>query len=79
MDRVVTLGRTPSQPDSVSATVAFCEGRLAPNSIYAVLHRECRNLFPDGMFADLFMETGRHMPPGDHQSLLQSVLRAAPA
>jgi hypothetical protein len=63
MDRVMTLGRTPSRPDSASSTVAFCEGRLAPNSIHAVLHRECRNLFPDGMFADLFVETGRHSVP----------------
>jgi len=63
MDRVMTLGRMPSRPDSASSTVAFCEGRLAPNSIHAVLHRECRNLFPDGMFADLFGETGRHSVP----------------
>jgi hypothetical protein len=36
---------------------------LAPNSIYTVLHRECRNLFPDKMFADLFAEEGRHCVP----------------
>jgi hypothetical protein len=43
--------------------VGFCEGRLAPNSIYAVLHRECENLFPDEMFADVFAEDGRRSVP----------------
>ncbi|MFI7644442.1 transposase, partial [Nonomuraea sp. NPDC049400] len=47
----------------LSSTVSFVEGRLAPNSIYAVLHRECRNLFPDEMFADLFAEDGRRSVP----------------
>ena len=59
----MTLGRTPSQPDLHPSTVAFCEGRVAPDSIYGVLHRECRNLFPDEMFADLFTETGRQSVP----------------
>ncbi|MGN9847491.1 IS1182 family transposase [Nonomuraea sp. H19] len=43
--------------------MSFVEGRLAPNSIYAVLHRECRTLFPDAMFADLFAEDGRRSVP----------------
>ncbi|MGW9032884.1 transposase [Streptomyces sp. NPDC055722] len=47
----------------LSSTAGFCEGRLAPNSIYAVLHRECRALFPDEMFADLFAEDGRRSVP----------------
>jgi hypothetical protein len=51
------------QPGLLSSTVGFCEGRLAPNSIYAVLHRECENLFPDEMFADLFAEDGRRSVP----------------
>jgi hypothetical protein len=51
------------QPGLLSSTASFCEGRLAPNSIYAVLHRECRNLFPDKMFADLFAGEGRHSVP----------------
>jgi hypothetical protein len=59
----MALGRTPMQPGLLSSTASFCEGRLAPNSIYAVLHRECRNLFPDRMFADLFAEEGRHSVP----------------
>ncbi|WP_433358700.1 IS1182 family transposase [Streptosporangium sp. CA-115845] len=55
----MAVGQTPMQPGLLSSTVSFCEGRLAPNSIYAVLHRECRVLFPDEMFADLFAEDGR--------------------
>jgi hypothetical protein len=51
------------QPGLLSSTAGFCEGRLAPNSVYAVLHRECRSLFPDKMFADLFAEEGRHSVP----------------
>jgi IS5 family transposase len=47
----------------LSSTVSFVEGRLAPNSIYAVLHRECRDLFPDEMFADLFAVDGRRSVP----------------
>jgi hypothetical protein len=51
------------QPGLLSSTAGFCEGRLAPNSIYAVLHRECRAMFPDEMFADLFAEDGRRSVP----------------
>lgn len=59
----MAVGRTPMQPGLLSSTAGFCEGRLAPNSIYAVLHRECRALFPDEMFADLFAEDGRRSVP----------------
>ncbi|MFG2261294.1 IS1182 family transposase [Streptomyces mirabilis] len=59
----MAVGRTPMQPGLLSSTAGFCEGRLPPNSIYAVLHRECRALFPDEMFADLFAEDGRRSVP----------------
>jgi hypothetical protein len=59
----MAVGRTPMQPGLLSSTSGFCEGRLGPNSIYAVLHRECRVLFPDEMFADLFAEDGRRSVP----------------
>ncbi|WP_033227394.1 transposase, partial [Streptomyces sp. NRRL F-6674] len=59
----MAVGQTPMQPGLLSSTVSFVEGRLAPNSIYAVLHRECRTLFPDEMFADLFAEDGRRSVP----------------
>src|SRR5688500_8647406 len=59
----MAVGQTPMQPGLLSSTVSFCEGRVAPNSIYAVLHRECRKLFPDEMFVDLFAEDGRRSVP----------------
>ncbi|MET9183610.1 IS1182 family transposase [Kitasatospora aureofaciens] len=59
----MAVGQTPMQPGLLSSTAGFCEGRLAPNSIYAVLHRECRALFPDEMFVDLFAEDGRRSVP----------------
>src|SRR3954454_16182715 len=59
----MAVGRTPMQPGLLSSTAGFCEGRLAPNSVYAGLHRECRALFPDEMFVDLFAEDGRRSVP----------------
>ena len=37
--------------------------RVAPGSIYGLLHRECHRLFPDEMFADLFTDVGRRSVP----------------
>jgi hypothetical protein len=59
----MTLGRAPRQADLWRSTVDFCEGRVAPDSIYGILHRECFALFPDEMFADLFDEAGRRSVP----------------
>jgi Transposase DDE domain/Transposase domain (DUF772) len=59
----VTLGRTPVQADLLRSTVNFCEDRVSPDSVYGVLHRECFNLFPDEMFADLFTDVGRRSVP----------------
>ncbi len=55
----MTLGLAPRQGDLLRTTVSYCEGRVGQDSIYAVLHRECFNLFPDEMFADLFTDVGR--------------------
>ena len=60
---VVTLGRTPRQADLFGSTAGFCDGRVAPESIYGLLHRECHRLFPDEMFADLFTDVGRRSVP----------------
>jgi hypothetical protein len=57
------LGRTPVQLDLWRSTANFCEDRVDPDSIYGVLHRECFNLFPDEMFADLFTDVGRRSVP----------------
>lgn len=57
------MGRAPSQADLFRSTAAFCEPRVAPGSIYGLLHRECGRLFPDEMFADLFTDVGRRSVP----------------
>ena len=59
----MTLGVAPRRGGSLASTAAFCEGRVAPDSVYALLHRECSALFPDEMFADLFAVTGRRSVP----------------
>jgi hypothetical protein len=59
----MTLGLAPRQADLFRSTAAFCEGRVAPGSIYGILHRECFALFPDEMFADLFDDAGRRSVP----------------
>ena len=37
----MTLGVAPRQADLFRSTAAYCEGRVAPDSIYGILHREC--------------------------------------
>ena len=59
----MTLGVAPRQADLFRSSAAFCEGRVAPGSIYGILHRECFSLFPDEMFADLFDDVGRRSVP----------------
>jgi hypothetical protein len=59
----MTLGRAPRQADLLRSTANFCDGRVAPDSIYGLLHRECFRLFPDELFDDLFTEVGRRSVP----------------
>jgi hypothetical protein len=59
----MTLGVAPRQADLFRTTAAYCDGRVAPDSIYGILHRECFTLFPDEMFADLFDDAGRRSVP----------------
>jgi Transposase domain (DUF772) len=59
----MTLGVTPGQADLFRSTAALCEGRVAADSIYGILHRECFSLFPDEVFADLFTDVGRRSVP----------------
>jgi len=59
----MTLGTAPRQGDLLRATANYCSGRVAEDSIYGVLHRECFRLFPDEMFADLFTDVGRRSVP----------------
>src|SRR6266498_5320045 len=59
----MTLGLAPRQGDLLRSTASFCDGRVAPDSIYGVLHRECFDLFPYEIFADLFTDVGRRSVP----------------
>ena len=59
----MSLGSTPRQGDVFRSTTEFCAPRVAPDSIYALLHRECFTLFPDELFADLFADLGRRSIP----------------
>lgn len=59
----MTLGTAPRQGDLLRTTANYCSGRVAEDSIYGVLHRECFELFPDEMFADLFTDVGRRSVP----------------
>ena len=59
----MTLGHAPTQADIFRSTASYCEGRVAADSIHALLHRECHRLFPDELFADLFRDIGRRSVP----------------
>jgi hypothetical protein len=59
----MTLGVAPRQADLFRSTATYCEGRVAPGSIYGILHRECFGLFPDELFAGLFDDVGRRSVP----------------
>jgi hypothetical protein len=58
----MSLGLTPTQQD-LFTTTSFCDGRVAEDSIYGLLHREGLRLFSDEMFADLFCDVGRRSVP----------------
>lgn len=59
----MSLGTTPSIEDAFRSGTQFCQERLSPTSIYALLHRESHRLFPDEAFADLYAEIGRASVP----------------
>jgi hypothetical protein len=59
----VSLGMADRQPSVLNDMDRFCDGALAENSIYALLHRERDRLFPDELFADLFSDRGRRSVP----------------
>jgi hypothetical protein len=46
-----------------ATTTNFVESRVSADSIYALLHRQCFELFSDEMFADLFTDVGRRSVP----------------
>lgn len=59
---VVTVGKTPVQPDLLKGT-GFVADRVGADSIWSVLARDGHRLFPDDLFADLFETTGRRSVP----------------
>jgi IS5 family transposase len=59
----MTLGLAERQGNLFDEVSRFCEAELPATSIYALLHRERDNLFPDEFFADLFSNHGRRSVP----------------
>jgi hypothetical protein len=54
----MSLGRTPDTKEMFQSSEELCA--LVPHgSLYAVLFRESRRLFPDDAFADLYGVRGR--------------------
>ena len=59
----MTLGRMERQGRLGNVAVARCEAELPERSIYRLLHRERDRLFPDELFADLYVHHGRRSVP----------------
>src|SRR3954463_586504 len=60
----MSLGLAPRQTAMLGSTAVLCDERVAADSIYGLLHRECHRLFPDELFADLFCDgRGRRSVP----------------
>jgi hypothetical protein len=59
----MTLGLADRQGSLFDEVVRFCEAELPPTSVFALLHRERDQLFPDQFFADLFSAQGRRSVP----------------
>ena len=58
----MTVGVEPCQADLFKGS-AFVRERLGAESVFAVLEREGRRLFPDAMFDGLFSSRGRRSVP----------------
>src|SRR3954471_9544145 len=60
----MSLGLAPRQSEVFATPATFCDGRVAADSIYGFLHRECHRLFADEVFAALFCDgRGRRSVP----------------
>ena len=59
----MTLGLAERQGRLGNVAVARCEAELPERSIYRLLHVERDRLFPDELFADLYVEHGRRSVP----------------
>ena len=60
---VMTVGKTPRQADLWRSSVSVVGERVAPDSIWGLLHREGHRIFPDELFADLYSSRGRRSVP----------------
>ena len=59
----MSQGSAPRQGDVFRDTSSFVGSRIKPDSIHALLARECFAVFPDELFADLFADLGRRSVP----------------
>jgi transposase len=59
----MTLGLAERQGRLGNVAVARCEAELPERSIYRLLHAERDRLFPDELFADLYVHHGRRSVP----------------
>jgi hypothetical protein len=60
----MSQGSAPRQADLFRDTSSFVEPLVRPDSVHALLARECHALFPDELFADLFATgVGRRSVP----------------
>jgi len=59
----MTLGLAERQGRLGNVAVARCEAQLPERSIYRLLHAERDRLFPDELFADLYVQHGRRSVP----------------
>ena len=59
----MSLGRTPDTKHLFHSSEELCAALVPPGSLYAVLFRESRRLFPDDAFADLYGVRGRPSVP----------------
>lgn len=60
----MSQGSAPRQVDVFRDTASFVEPLVRPDSIHALLARECHALFPDALFDDLFAaNVGRRSVP----------------
>src|SRR5487761_2199685 len=73
----MTLGVADQQGSLLDDMSAFCDMKLAKDSIYAFLHRERERLFPDSAFADLFDTDGRRSVPPSVVAVVMVLQRLA--
>jgi hypothetical protein len=59
----MTLGLAERQGGLSNVAVTRCEQELPQQSSYRLLHAERDRLFPDELFADLYVQHGRRSIP----------------